>query len=166
MIPFRDLKDATQSALNLLALIEKFEALNLHDQAAVATRLVGAVMVELDHFVGGPVGEQPGDGGGMSEEERQAILAMFSVAFDASGAAAFITEKDAFLVNVLSTMSQLPSDEAPSSQVLRILLDAAMVAYSDSDGDGQANLPLLPDEVVFAFWQSLLDQGLLDMVQG
>ena len=55
-------------------------------------------------------------------------------------------------------------DQPPTIADLRGIMDQAMVNYSDADGDGQADMPLMSDAVVEAFWQSLVDQGLLGRV--
>ena len=167
-ISFQDLQAASVAALNFAQLASLVaDPQDAQMAQAIATTILHTVGSQvLAPAPGGDQGEDPGvDPGGMSPEEEEGILAMFSVAFDVSGAAQFASEKNAFLTDLLWALREYANkDNPPTIGDLRALLDTAMIQYSDSDGDGQANLPLMPDAVVEAFWQSLLDQGLLGRV--
>ena len=86
----------------------------------------------------GPHGFQPGE------------VAVISGVLRSSGAYAHVGNPDAFLGNFLGVVQAAPQPTGPAD--IRAFLDAALVAYSDSDGDGVANLPPFSDDVVNAAW--------------
>lgn len=166
---FQDLQAASNTAVNFMTLAGLLESSGLTAEGQVSKSIAVSILASVaSQLAGAPTegGPQDSDGEGMLPEEEDAILQMFSTAFDLSGAAQFAGEKDSFLANLVSALKAHVEgrDQPPSIEDLRGILDQAMVLYSDSDGDGQANLPLMSDDVVEAFWQSLVDQGLLGRV--
>jgi len=167
---FQDLQAASTTAVNFMTLAGLLEASSLTDEGRIAKSIAVSILAS----VAGQLAVGPTEGGvaedsegeGMSPDEEAAILAMFSAAFDLSGAAQFAAEKEAFLANLLFALKTHVSviDQPPTIADLRAIMDQAMANYSDADGDGQADMPLMSDAVVEEFWQSLVDQGLLGRV--
>lgn len=84
-------------------------------------------------------------------------VATISGALRSSGLYERIGNDDAFLGNVLQAIQDHPEPEGgtPSEADARAILSAALVGYSDADGDGAADLPAITDEEVAAFYAAV-----------
>lgn len=99
-----------------------------------------------------PVPEPEGQHGFLPGE-----VAAISGALRASGLYDRIGNDDAFLGNVLQAIQEHPEPEAgaPTQDDVRAILRAALVAYSDADGDGVADLPEITDDEVAAVYAAV-----------
>jgi len=80
-------------------------------------------------------------------------VGMISSVLRASGAYAHVGNPDAFLGNFLGVIQGAPQPTGPSD--IRAILDAALVVYSDGNGDGVADLPPFPSSVADSAWEIL-----------
>lgn len=111
----------------------------------------------LSENAGPGPGPGPSEGGGGDSGPRgfqPGEVATISGVLRSSGAYDHVGNPDAFLGNFLGVVQAAPQPTGPAD--LRAFFDAALVAYSDSDGDGVANLPPFSDEVVNAAWDAFV----------
>ena len=123
--------------------------------------ILGNINASIDQIrqliLSGNTGPGPTEGGGGDSGPRgfqPGEVAVISGVLRSSGAYAHVGNPDAFLGNFLGVVQAAPQPTGPAD--IRAFLDAALVAYSDSDGDGVANLPPFSDDVVNAAWDAFV----------